>query len=121
MTRFAERLAPRARVLSLVGAAILVIGCVLPWAGYAGFPGKMSIAGVGGARLHVLLLALPAFLLLRKDNVRAAVRIGAGFGLADLALTLVFIAYAGGGVVNIGYGGWVALIGAVLLLVGSRA
>ena len=49
---------------AVVGAALLVAGSLSPWATFAGFPGKMSLAGFpGGARLFTLLLAAAAVLV----------------------------------------------------------
>jgi branched-chain amino acid transport system permease protein len=108
------------RALLLAGAAVLAVACLLPWASYAGFPGKMTLAGnPGGARLHVLLLVLPTFLLLRGVDVVNAARVAAAFALADVALTTLFIGYAGGGTVNVGYGAWVAVLGAMLFFLGA--
>lgn len=109
-------------LLTGAGALLLVVSALLPWAGYAGFPGKMTLSGYpGGARLYVLLLALPALALLRALPGRAAaLRAAANVELAVVALTVYFVAYAGGGFVNVGGGVYPAMIGAVLYLVGSR-
>jgi branched-chain amino acid transport system permease protein len=113
---------PQDRYLALGGAAVLLVSTFLPWAGYAGFPGKMTLAGSpGGARLHVLLLALPTLLLLRPTTgAGRAVRRASVFALADVVMTFLFIAYAGGGVVNVGSGIYVALVGALVLAVGAQ-
>ena len=120
----AGRIAPIARWLALGGAALLIVSCFLPWAGYAGFPGKMTLAGSpGGARLHLLLLALPALLLLRVPDtgLGRALRAASWFALVDAVLTFLFIAYAGGGVVNVGSGIWPALVGSLAYLLGAHS
>jgi branched-chain amino acid transport system permease protein len=116
------RAVPAGRQLALAGAALLAVSCFLPWAGFSGFPGKMTIAGSpGGARLHVLLLALPALLLVRPTpGAGRAVRRASLFALGDVVLTLLFIAYAGGGVVNVGSGIYLALVGALAFALGSQ-
>ena len=116
-------LRPIAVPLGLLGAVVLAVACFLPWAGYAGFPGLMTLSGSpGGARLYPLLLCLPAVLLvLHPPGGVRAVRTGAAFALAITVLTTLFIAYAGGGLVNVGNGVYVALVGAVLYLLGTCA
>ena len=116
-------LRPLAVPLGLLGAVVLAVACFLPWAGYAGFPGLMTLGGSpGGARLYPLLLCLPAVLLVLHPPGRVrAVRTGAAFALAITVLTTLFIAYAGGGLVNVGNGVYVALVGAVLYLLGTCA
>ncbi len=114
---------PFARPLALGGAAVLAIACFLPWSQYPGFPGKMLNTVPGGARLYVLLLCLPAVgLLLRPLPGRArATRASGTFALVITLLTLLFIAYAGGGIVNVGYGVLVATVGGLLYAVGAHA
>ncbi len=112
---------PFARWLSLGGAVVLVVACVMPWAGYSGFPGD-DTSYPSGARLHVLLLALPALLLLRPSaGVGRALRRASAFALADVLLTVLFIAYAGGGIVNVGTGAVPALLGALAFALGAQA
>ena len=121
MNRFG-RAVPQGRFVALGGALVLAIACFLPWADYAGFPGKMTLSGTpGGARLHILLLALPALLLLRPSpGVGRALRRASVFALVDVVMTLLFIAYAGGGVVNVSSGVYVALVGALVFAVGAQ-
>jgi branched-chain amino acid transport system permease protein len=122
LSAFFSKLAPISRQLLLGGAGLLLIACFLPWAGYSGFPGKMTLVGQpSGARLHVILLVLPAFLALRGVDVVKASKAASTFALVDVALTVVFIGYAGGGVVNISYGGWVAVVGALAFFLGSMS
>src|SRR5688572_21369157 len=84
-----RRVRPVGRPVALGGAALLAVACFLPWAGYSGFPGKMTLAGTpGGARLHVLLLALLAVLLIRpRDGVWRAGRRASAYALVDVVLT----------------------------------
>lgn len=118
---------PWAVPLGLAGAAVLVVGTLLPWAGYIGFPGKMTLAGFpGGARLYPLLLAVAAagvlMLSLRGavPGQRAALARFATTALALVLVTVAFIAYAGGGLVNVAPTAYVALAGAVMLFVAGR-
>ena len=113
---------PVARPLAAAGVVVLAIACFLPWSQYPGFPGKMLNTIPGGARLYVLLLCVPGLLLARPAVGRGrALRAAATLALVLVVLTLLFIAYAGGGVVNLGYGVYVALVGSMVFLVGAQA
>jgi len=113
---------PVSREVALAGAAVLAVSCFLPWAGYSGFPGKMSLGGnPGGARLHVLLLALVALFLIRpRDGVWRAARRASICAFADVLLTVLFIGYGGGGLVNVAVGAWIGLLGALAFAIGSQ-
>jgi branched-chain amino acid transport system permease protein len=116
------RLQPVSRQLGLGGAALLLIACFLPWSQFAGFPGKMLNTVPGGARVYVLLLCAFAVLFLLDWPGRGrALRGASAFALVITLLTLLFIAYAGGGVVNVGYGAFVALVGALAFWLGAQA
>jgi branched-chain amino acid transport system permease protein len=116
------RLGGVATPVALFGAVVLVVACFLPWSGYAGFPGKMLNSTPGGARVYVLLLCFAAVLLAGHWAGRAAaLRAAATFALVITLLTLLFVAYAGGGPVNIGYGGYVAAAGALAYFLGAQA
>jgi branched-chain amino acid transport system permease protein len=114
---------PSPRYVALAGAAVLVVGCLLPWASYSGFPGKMSLSFVlGGARLHVILLALIALFLVRpRTGSWRAARRASICALIDVLLTIVFIGYAAGGLVNVSPGAWVALVGALVFAVAAQS
>ena len=111
-----------AAAVGISGALLLVVGCFLPWAGYAGFPGLMTLAGSpGGARLYPLLLALLAPLfLLDLGGRRRALRTASRTALGLVALTLLLIAYAGGDIVNVAPTIYLALAGAALYVVGAE-
>ncbi|HEX8004062.1 MAG TPA: hypothetical protein VF519_15340 [Mycobacteriales bacterium] len=126
LVRGARELASRvggARVpVTLAGALLLVVGSWSPWATFSGFAGKMTLAYPGGVRLYTLVLAACVALAF----VPLAGRRGAGeaAALGALAITLgtvLSIANQGGGLVNVAWGAWVALVGAFLLLTGLLA
>jgi branched-chain amino acid transport system permease protein len=104
-----------------VGALLLAVGCLLRWSTYPGFPGKMTLYGYpGGARGYALLLVPFAVLfLLDVAGRRGAVRAAAICALVIVVLTGLFIGYAGGGLVNVAPEYVLALVGAVLFLVGA--
>jgi branched-chain amino acid transport system permease protein len=107
-------------LLGLGGAVLLAISCFLPWSQFAGFPGKMLNPVPGGARVYVLLLCPFAALFLVDWPARArALRGASTFALVITLLTFLFIAYAGGGLVNVGVGAYVALLAAVAFAAGS--
>jgi branched-chain amino acid transport system permease protein len=92
---------------------LALVSTLLPWATYAGFPGKMSLSAYpGGARLYVLLLALVGVLFVLPVQGRArALSAAFGFAFSISLLTALFIAYAAGGLVNVSAGAWVAVAG----------
>jgi branched-chain amino acid transport system permease protein len=118
-----SQLTPVAGRLGLGGAVLLAVSCFLPWAQYSGFPGDVDVGGVPrGVQLYVLLLSVFAALFLvdwpgRGRGLRAA----ANFALVLTVLSLLFVAYAGGGLVNVGTAIYVAVVGAVLFFLGAHA
>ena len=120
--RLQAGLGPVATPVGLVGGLVLAVACFLPWSTYPGFPGKMLNSAPGGARLYVLVLALFALLFLRQAPGRArALRTASVFALVITVLTLLFIAYAGGGLVNCGIGSYVGLVGALAFALAAQA
>jgi len=100
--------------LAVAGAAGLVAGSVSPWATFAGFPGKMTLAGFpGGARLFALLLTAGAVLFAVDvgGRRRAALFAAVGAG-AIVVMNIVAIADQGGGLGTVAWGAWLALAGA---------
>ncbi len=102
---------------AVVGAALLVVGSLTPWATFAGFPGKMSLAGFpGGARQFTLLLAAAAVLVVVRLPGRRRAGLTAGLGAMAVALyNVVAIAGEGGGLGGVAYGAWLAVAGGALL------
>ncbi|MCU1674131.1 MAG: inner-rane translocator [Frankiales bacterium] len=121
-TRGGALVAPFARQLGLAGSVLLVICCFLPWSTYSGFPGKMLNSTPGGARLYVLLLALFGFLFVKDlPGRRRALGSASTFAFVIALLTMLFIAYAGRGLVNVGSGAFVGVVAALLYMVGARS
>jgi branched-chain amino acid transport system permease protein len=115
-------LAPQRLPLLAAGALLALAGSWLPWAGFAGFPGKMTLAYPGGARTYTLVLALfaVAAYVLGRDRRRAGE--AAALGVLGIALfTTLAIANDGGGLVNVAYGAWLTVVGGLLLLVSFGA
>jgi branched-chain amino acid transport system permease protein len=109
-----------ARPLSLGGAALLLVTCFLPWAKYAGFPGKMANGAPGGAKLYALLLVLFAGLWFTQLPGRIrALKAASIFTAIITVLTVLFIAYAGGGLVNCTVAAILGAVGAVAFAVGA--
>jgi branched-chain amino acid transport system permease protein len=109
--------------VGVAAAAVALVSCLLPWASYAGFPGKMSLSAYpGGARLYVLLLALVGVLFVLPVRGRARAMSGAfGFAFWICLLTALFIAYAGGGIVNVSAGAWLGVVATAVAWVAARA
>ncbi|HEX8509465.1 MAG TPA: branched-chain amino acid ABC transporter permease [Propionibacteriaceae bacterium] len=119
-------------LIALVGGALLVVSAFLPWA-YSFealdgmtllfYPSPLQVMGaVLGAVVVVSLL-----LARRTRSARARARVGwlggarvAGIGAFAFVLVIVLsIALELGGLINVVYGGWVALVGGALALVGA--
>ena len=108
--------APVATPLALVGLVLLVVGTLLPWAGFAGFPGALSLSLYpSGSRLYVIVLAPALLLVLTRFTRRREAGLAASLGLlAVVVQTMIAISQAGGGFVNVSAGAEVSLVGAVL-------
>src|SRR5512144_2133737 len=115
------------RRVAALGVVLVVVGGCAPWAGFAGFPGKMTLplwyAFPGGARLFVLVLTLGfALVVLRDLPGRRSAATRAGWGsLLVTAVTLLAIAADGGGVAGVAWGGWVTVAGGLLLVTTAPA
>jgi branched-chain amino acid transport system permease protein len=112
-----------ARRLALAGAAVIVAGSLSPWATFAGFPGKMTLAGFpGGARLFCLLLAVVPVLAAADLPGRRAAALAASAGaLAVTVVNVVAIAQQGGGPGTVAWGAWLTGAGACLAGAGALA
>jgi branched-chain amino acid transport system permease protein len=132
LQRLQAVLTGRARVaVGMVGAVLVIVGCMLPWATFFfGFPGKFSLGGFpGGARLYPLVLAASAVLLLVNVEGRRRAGALAAWGIVGITgFNILAVAFAqdfpldlleepdGGGLGAVAVGAWLALIGGVLLL-----
>ena len=117
--------------LVLVGLVVLAAGCFLSWSYDQDILGNLSISfNPGSLQLFMLataVLALVYALAYRGplrglgawiDSAKALMVLGVG-ALVFMALTLVVIAVTSGGLVNIDPGGWVSLVGSLVLAVGG--
>jgi branched-chain amino acid transport system permease protein len=119
-----ERVAPIRLPLGVVGAVLVVVGSLTPWATFFfGYPGKVTLAGFpGGARLYPLVLVAAVLLLVVDLPGRRRAGLVAGLGsVALVAFNTVAIANDGGGFGAVAYGAWLALAGAVLLTLALHA
>lgn len=128
-----ERHGARGRLLGLVGAALLVVSGLLPWAySFDALDGmtltfRPSPLQVMGMVLGLLVLAGllgPRFLPARRGRPKVgwlrAARAAASGALVFVLIILISIAAELGGLVNVDYGGWIALVGALLAFAGTR-
>jgi branched-chain amino acid transport system permease protein len=122
-----------ARVVALVGGALLVLAPFLPWAygrealdnmTVVGYPSPLQMLGLA---LGVVLLVLLVGSLLpvtrrwrRKPSWIRGARATSTTALVYVVLVLGVIAIELGGLVNVRYGGWVAFLGSVLAFGGTR-
>ena len=111
------------RAMAAVGAAAVVVGSLSPWATFAGYPGKMTLAGFpGGARLFCLLLSAGVILVVVDVPARRRAGLATAVGTLSVSgLNIVAIANEGGGLSTVAWGAWVTLAGAALVAVGFVA
>jgi branched-chain amino acid transport system permease protein len=128
------------RPLTALGAVLLIVGTLLPWATFVlnngPYPDKASLEffdapfGLTGFRLHLMLFGLLALVAtFVRFPGRSRVLRAAGWASAILALiNTVFIAADGGGLGAItatsdgaiAFGGIVAVVGGIVLRVGAQ-
>ena len=128
-----QRAFPTGRWVGLVGGVVLIVAPFLPWA-YSrraldnmtvlGYPSPLQIFALILGVLVVGLIAIPMRLKpgrrrLRVGWIRGAKAAATG-SLIYIALILISIAAELGGLVNVVYGGWVALLGALAAFIGTR-
>jgi branched-chain amino acid transport system permease protein len=130
-----DALAPRARVLAIVGGVVAILGSQLPWATFVlnqgAYPELATLPfGVTGFRLHLVVLGLAA-IVVAAIRVPAANRIVRNLGVGIVAVAVInglYITAEGGGLGAItaadgavAFGSVVALIGGVLVILAGAA
>jgi branched-chain amino acid transport system permease protein len=128
-----ERHGSTGRLIALAGGVLLIVAPFLPWSyGRAALDNMTILGSPSLLQVFALLLGLVvvAFLVLhhRVKPGRKRIRVGwvrgakaASTGaLIYVILIVVSIAAELGGLVNVVYGGWVALVAAALAFVGTR-
>jgi branched-chain amino acid transport system permease protein len=128
-------LAPRARLLGIVGGVVAILGSQLPWATFVlnqgAYPELATLPfGFTGFRLHLVILGLAA-IVVAAIRVPAADRIVRNLGIGIVAVAVInglYITVEGGGLGAItaadgavAFGSVVALIGGVLAILGGAA
>ncbi len=122
-------------LVALVGAALTIIGTLLPWTYDRSVLHDLTLYFYpAGPQVYTIILGLLAlvYLLAARGPLSGLlsrvfrggggpVRAAGIFATVVVWLTLIAIAAALGGLVNIDPGGWVSGAGALVLLVGSRA
>ena len=128
-----QRTTGTGRILALVGGVIMIAAPFLPWAygrsaldnmTVLGYPSPMQFLFlVLGLLVVGFLVGSHLYLKRRRKRrvgwVRGAKSAATG-GLIYIALIIISIAVELEGLVNVEYGGWVALIGAGLAFVGTK-
>ena len=120
-------------LLGVVGGVLVALSALLPWSfSFEALDGPSLLLYPSPLQLMGLVLGLLAsaglVLARRAGSRRGRVQVGwtagaraAGLGvLVFVVIVLVSIAAELGGLVNVDYGGWVALVGALLAFVGTR-
>jgi branched-chain amino acid transport system permease protein len=123
---------PAGRWLAIAGGVVLAASAFLPWAfsfkaldgmTLVGYPSPLQYFG-----MVLGLLVAGLIICARLIKPRGKIRVGwvrgakaAGTGaLVYMALIVVSIALELGGLINVVYGGWLALLGAALAFAGTR-
>ena len=128
-----QRAFPTGRLVALVGGVVLIVAPFLPWAYSSRALDNMTVLGYPSP-LQIFALILGVFVVgliaipMRLKPARRRLRVGwirgakaaATGSLIYVALILISIAAELGGLVNVVYGGWVALLGALAAFVGTR-
>jgi branched-chain amino acid transport system permease protein len=128
-----QRTSGLGRILGLAGGALVILAPFLPWAygrqaldnmTVLGYPSPMQfLSMLLGVVIVGLLLGSGLYPRLKRKRrvgwVRGAKSAATG-ALTYLLLILISIAVELGGLVNVEYGGWVALVGALLAFVGTK-
>ncbi|WP_295693887.1 branched-chain amino acid ABC transporter permease [Lapillicoccus sp.] len=118
-------------LLVLTGLVVLAAGCFLSWSYDPEILGNLSISfNPGSLQLFMLtaaVLALVYALAYRGplrglgvwiDSAKALMVLGIG-ALGFMAITLAVVAVTSSGLINIDPGGWVSLVGSLVLAVGG--
>jgi branched-chain amino acid transport system permease protein len=118
-------------LIALVGVVLLAAGCFLAWSFVAEILGDVSINLYPGAvQILVLILAVVILVILLAhrgplrrlggwlDTAPALRVLGIGTS-AFMILSIGVIAVSSGGLINIDPGGWLSLVGALLVAVGA--
>ena len=128
-----QRLHRVGRLVAIVGGLLLAASAFLPWAYAFSALDGMTLAGnpsplqICGLVLGLLTAGLAVAAGLRQNGVkrarpswvRGAKAAGTG-ALVYVLLILISIALELGGLINVVYGGWVALLGAAVAFVGTK-
>jgi branched-chain amino acid transport system permease protein len=121
------------RILALAGGAVVIVAPLLPWAygrsaldnmTVLGYPSPLQFLSMLLGVLVVGLLVGSHFYLKKKRKrrigwVRGAKSAATG-ALVYIVLIIISIAVELEGLVNVEYGGWVALVGALAAFVGTK-
>ncbi|MEW2486273.1 branched-chain amino acid ABC transporter permease [Streptomyces sp. NPDC048411] len=124
--------AAAARIGTLAGAAVALVGTFLAWTWTSEFPGDLTVTGYpGGLQVLTLISAALTLLLalsgygirglrwLTPGGTNSPVRLLTLGTLGTTGYTIGAIAYDLGGVVNLEPGAWVSGIGALIAAVAS--
>jgi branched-chain amino acid transport system permease protein len=127
-----QRTDPTGRWLGIAGGVVLAASALLPWAySFEALDGMTLIAYPSPLQYFGMVLGLLVAGLIicsRLIKPRGKIRVGwiraakaAGTGaLVYIGLIILSIALELGGLINVVYGGWLALLGAVLAFAGTR-
>lgn len=127
LERIPGRGGPAAWPVGLAGVLLLVGGTFLSWSYTADVLGNLSIDGYpGGVQICMIALGLVALLFLLAHrgplhrlgdwlDTAASVRVLGLGAVAYMVISIGVIAFQSGGLINVNPGGWISLVGALLL------
>jgi branched-chain amino acid transport system permease protein len=127
-----QRADPTGRWLGIAGGVVLAASAFLPWAfSFAALDGMTLFGNPSPLQYFGMLLGLLVAVFIvsaRRIKPRGRVRVGwvrgakaaATGALVYIALIILSIAIELGGLINVMYGGWLALLGAALAFAGTR-
>ena len=123
-------------LVAAAGAVLVIVGSLLPWTFSSAYPQDLTVAVYpAGPQIYALVLAIVALVLLLADRIAplgrlvrylvphgvgGAIRAAGGCTLVLVLFVMLAIANKLGGLVNIDPGGYITVVGAALLVVGSR-
>ena len=111
--------------LLLTGIGVTVVSSFLPWAKSGvnfttDLAGNLGVAGIGGHRLYVLILALGCLIgLLKLDGERRALLAMSVGAFVISGYMFYELVSGGGGLGAVAVGAWLGVIGGVVLIVAA--
>ncbi len=124
---------PIGRLVAFIGAALMIGSAYLPWAygpealddmSFLGGPSPLQFCGLALGVIVLALIIIPVIVQMDHFRYRLSWHTGAKSAATGLLVFMIFvvvsIALELGGLINVRYGGWLALVGSILAFAGTR-